>query len=427
MPTYRWPALVLALSFAGCGSNDSPPPPVASPTQPASGQPTPSTPQTPTPPAGPGVLFEGDATLASGVARHQVTVAAGDRVRVSLTSSAFDPALLVTLPGGQTLSNDDVGGDRTRSELELIVDTAGELKVGVTSYQPGASGAYHVRIERTAVGASVAQRVASASGHHQILVNGRSFLGGAAPAAQGATPAAPPTSAPLRVGDRVQANLAAGDTTLPSGEFADVYELTVTEPTAITLQMQSRNVDSFLLVTTPSGEQLQNDDSNGSRDAQLDLQAVPGTYRIVATTYRAGETGSYELKALSNREAAAAASPTPAAPGAERTERGDLAQGDQQLRSGEFFDEHTLSLQVGEAVHLEARSTAFDTYLIVRAPSGEQQDNDDQAPGNLNAGLDFVAREAGDYRVLVTSYRAGETGAYELVMRGGTPGAAPAH
>jgi hypothetical protein len=428
MHTPRWPALVLALTAVGCGSNDAAAPPtVATGT---AAQPTPTTPAvatTPTPPVGPGVLYEADGTLDQSVSRQQVPVNAGDRLRVTLTSSAFDPVLLVTLPSGQTLTNDDVGGDRTRSELEVVVDTSGELKVATTSYQPGASGAYHVRVERTAVGSSLAERAVSSVGaHHQLLVNGRAFLGagpGAAqPAAQGAAPT-PPTVAPLRVGDRVQANLAAGDTTLPSGELADEYELTVTEPTAITLQMQSRNVDSFLLVTTPSGEQLRNDDSGGTHDAQVDLQAVPGTYRIVATTYRAGETGSYELKALSNREQAAqAAVPTA---GGERTERGELVQGDQQLRSGEFFDEHTLNLQVGEAVHLEARSTAFDTYLIVRAPSGEQQDNDDLTPGNLNAGLDFVAREAGAYRVLVTSYRAGETGAYELVTRGGAAGTAP--
>ncbi len=437
MHTPRWPALVLALTAVGCGSNDTPPPPtaVASPTaQPGAAATGPAA--TPTPPAGLGVLLESDGTLDQAVSRAQVRVNAGDRVRVSLTSSAFDPVLLLTLPGGQTLTNDDVGGDRTRSELEVVVDTAGELKVATTSYQPGASGAYHVRVERTAVGSSLAERVVSAAGaHHQLLANGRSFLGGATgaaapaqPQAAGAAPAAP-ASTPLRVGDRVQANLASGDTTLPSGELADVYELTVTEPTAITLQMQSRNVDSFLLVTTPSGEQLRNDDSGGTRDAQLDLQAVPGTYRIVATTYRAGESGSYELKALSsrdvaNREAAQAAAPSAA--GGERTAHGDLAQGDQQLRSGEFFDEHTLNLQVGEAVHVEARSTAFDTYLIVRAPSGEQHDNDDMVPGNLNAGLDFVAREAGAYRVLVTSYRSGETGAYDLVTRGGTAGAAGA-
>lgn len=432
--SFRWPAIVLALAV-GCGSGDTASPP-ATATGPATTPTTAPVPATPTPPAGPGVLFESDATLdaadANGgqglVARHQLPVEAGDRIRVTLTSQVFDPVLLVTTPAGQTLSNDDVRGDRTRSELELVVPTAGVMKIGVTSYQPGAAGAYHLRVERVATGASAAPRIASAGGaHHQLLVNGRSFLAGAGatPQAGGAAPQAPQV-APLRIGDRIQANLAAGDTTLPSGELADVYELVVTEATAITLQMQSRNVDSYLLVTTPSGEQLQNDDSGGTRDAQIDLQAVPGTYRIVATTYRAGETGAYELKALASREPVAAAPAAPSAgAGAERVTRGELAQGDQQLRSGEFFDEQSVTLAVGEAVHIEARSSAFDSYLIVRSPGGQQQDNDDMVPGNLNAGLDFVAREAGPHRVLVTSYRPGETGAYELVIRGGSQGAPP--
>jgi hypothetical protein len=418
MSTPRWSVLVLVSSLAGCGSSDATAPANAAP-----GQPVPA-PAAASSTPGPGVLLEADATLSEAVSRHQVRVAAGDRVKVTLSSSAFDPVLLVTLPGGQTLTNDDVRGDRTRSELEVIVDSAGELKVTATSYQTGAAGAYHVRVERTAVGASVAQRVASnTSGHHRMLAGGRSLLAGETPAAPGAAAAAP-AATPVRVGDRLQANLGAGDTTLPSGELADVYELVVTEPTAITVQMQSRAVDSFLLVTTPSGEQLQNDDSGGTRDAQVELEAMPGTYRIVATSYRAGETGSYELKALSSRDAAAPSAVVAATSGAERVERGELAQGDPQLRSGELFDEHTLTLAVGDAVHLEARSSAFDTYLVVRAPSGEQQDNDDQAPGNLNAGLDFVAREAGAYRVLVTSYRPGEMGPYELVTRGGAPGPA---
>jgi hypothetical protein len=425
--SFHWPALVLAL--VGCGSSGTaapvPPPSTAIPPAPGVTQPA--------APAGPGVLFEGDATLdaadAAGagqglVGRHQVTVAAGDRLRITLTSQAFDPVLLVTVPGGETLSNDDVAGDRTRSELELIAPRAGELKVGVTSYQPGAAGAYHLRVERLATGQSAAApRVASAGGrHHQVLVNGRSFLGATGPApatAGGAAPGAA-SAAPLRVGDRIQATLTRGDTTLPSGELADVYELVVAEPTAITLQMQSRAVDSFLLVTTPTGEQLQNDDFGGSRDAQIELQASPGTYRVIATTYRAGESGAYELKALASRDAAPPQAAAPSTTGAERVMRGELAAGDRQLRSGEYFDETTVTLAVGEAVHIEARSTAFDSYLIVRSPSGRQEDNDDMVPGNLNAGLDFVAREAGPHRVLVTSYRPGETGAYELVIRGGS-------
>jgi hypothetical protein len=200
--------------------------------------------------------------------------------------------------------------------------------------------------------------------------------------------------------------------------------------------MQSARVDSYLLVTGPNGGAWENDDSGGVLDSTVAIaQAQPGQYRIVATTYRASETGAYELKVLTPRPDWVAASPTdPGAPvgaaraGAERTVAGDLAAGDRQLASGEYYDEHTFTWAAGTPVHLEARSSEFDTYLILRSPSGEQTDNDDQAPGVLNAALDFVVREDGEHRVLVTSYRPGENGRYELGVRGdeGTPGIADA-
>ena len=359
------------------------------------------------------------------MARHQLRVNAGDRVRVTLTSATFDPVLNVTLPNGTTLTNDDALGDRTRSELEIVVPSAGELKLGISSYAPTASGAYHVSVVRVAAQPVAAEPVAAANTHHQTMLNGRSFLS-TGPAAAGApTPPAASAPLPLRVGDRLQANLAAGDATLPSGEFVDAYEMVVAQAGLISLRMESPAIDSYLVVQAPNGEEQRNDDSGGTRDAQIDVQAVPGTYRVIATSFRAGETGAYELKALTSRDAATPGATVAAAGAGETIERGELAAGDRTLSSGEFNDEHTVNLVAGQSVHLEARSTAFDTYLIVRPPNGPQQDNDDQAPGNLNAGLDYVAREAGPHRVIVTSYRAGMVGAYELVIRTNGSGAAP--
>ena len=358
----RWPAVVLALALTspGCGSRD------ATPTAPGV-TPPPSTPTTVAPPTG--NLLDTDGTLgARSMARHQLRINAGDRVRVTLTSAAFDPVLHVTMPNGITLTNDDARGDRTRSELELVVPTAGELKLGVSSFAETASGAYHVTVARVAAQPAVAPAVAATNTHHQTLINGRSFLAAGAPAAAGsAVPPAPAAPVPLRVGDRLQANLATGDSTLPSGEFVDAYEMVVAQPGLISLRMESRAIDSYLVVQAPDGTEQRNDDSNGTRDAQVDLQAVAGTYRIIATSYRAGETGAYELKALTSRDTVAPSTPAVAGAG-ETVERGELATGDRTLSSGEFNDEHTLNLVAGQTVHLEARSTAFDTYLIVRSP-----------------------------------------------------------
>lgn len=351
------------------------------------------------------------------VARHEIAVRRGDRVRVELSSSAFDTVLEARVPGGGSLSNDDAAGDRTRSELELDIPEDGTLKLGVTTFRVGAGGAYHLRVSRvTGPRTPVLARTTTQLAHHVVPNSAlpTSVPGiptPVAPTAPGTPPTATPaTSTALHPGDRISGALEESDGRLPSGEVTDTFELDITAPQALSIELDSSEFDAYLVVTTPSGERLTNDDAGGSRNAALAIDAVPGRYIVIATTYRAGERGRYELKVLAGREAPAPAS-------AETVQRGELREGDRQLRSGEFVDDHTITLTAGAPIHIEARSSAFDTYLIVRDPDGHQRDNDDQAPGNTNAALDFVAERAGDYSVLVTSYRPGETGAYELVTR----------
>lgn len=95
--------------------------------------------------------------------------------------------------------------------------------------------------------------------------------------------------------------------------------------------------------------------------------------------------------------------------------KGSLEQGDQTYEdSGEFFDTYTVKLIAGQFVDVYASSDAFDSYMIIVSPKGEQYDIDDYYIDDINAGLLFVARETGNYEIHVTSIAAGDTGAYEL-------------
>ena len=388
------------------------------------------------------MLLDADGSLASTdgrmgamyVDRYTFHVDAGQRVHVTVTSASLDTVLRVGLPGAGTLTNDDVGGTRTEAGLDFVAANAGDVKISVTSFAPGATGDYHVHAQRSVDAPNVA--TASVPHFHVLPGNFRSYIAGATPSA----PSADPTAVSVHVGDTVQGTLATGDATLPSGEFADYYAFDAPGAGHYTIAMQSTRLDSFLVVTTPSGERLENDDAGGSHNASLDLDvSARGEYRIAATTFRAGETGSYQLSvaptAATPRAPTATAPSAPPSSGAPsgappgvRTEHGELANGDSQLSSGEFFDEYDYNFPQGVPVHLEATSSAFDTYLILRSPDGQQQDNDDQQPGDLNAALDFTANQAGQYRVLVTSYAPGMSGGYDLVVNGnatGTPSAPP--
>ena len=114
------------------------------------------------------------------------------------------------------------------------------------------------------------------------------------------------------------------------------------------------------------------------------------------------------------RAAATPPQPPPSRVAQTRVEHGFLGHGDATIPSGEFADTRAFDWPAQVTVKLEAKSTSFDTYLIVRTPDGQQHSNDDQPNGLRDAMLEIFTLVPGRYEVLVTSYQAGETGAYEL-------------
>jgi len=469
-----------------------------------------------------GELAEGDA-----VVRHaysdffELQVRGGEALRVELTSEAFDPLLEATAVGVGTLANDDWEGRRDLSRIELVPSSDGELKIRVTSFSPGATGAYALRVVRVATPSEARGLVVAApsqmpmvtpGGSHrgevredastredgarfdaflvevpdgrvadlevqmergaarvvvmdprgryvdapggrahlsepgihrvQVLATGQGAVAYEAVVREdaGAASGAPVTlarahhqlpplerAAPVAVGQEIEGSLAGGDLTLPSGETADVYVFEAAAGQRVAIEMGSRQLDAYLLLIGPNGRVWENDDDAGSTDARIE-ETLPhgGTYHLVATSYRAGEAGGYSLKVYASSRAtgpvAGQGAGAPSGPVLERT--GELAGGDAQLASGELYDEYSFDFQAGDLVRLELSSEDFDTYLILRSPNGEQQDNDDVAQGNTNSALELAVQQSGPYRVAVTSYRAGETGRYRLSVQGARGGTA---
>jgi hypothetical protein len=107
-----------------------------------------------------------------------------------------------------------------------------------------------------------------------------------------------------------------------------------------------------------------------------------------------------------------------ALPGTITTFDGRLEEGDDTLTTGEYYDGYELEGEPGQRLVIDLRSLAFDTYLILVLPSGEQIENDD-ADGDDDVGhsrIDTTLTEAGTYRVYATSYESGETGPYSLTI-----------
>lgn len=95
---------------------------------------------------------------------------------------------------------------------------------------------------------------------------------------------------------------------------------------------------------------------------------------------------------------------------------GVLEAGDALLDAGEYCDYYTFKGSPGDTAVVMLSTDEFDSYLIVRAPSGDQLDNDDYEGDESRSVVTFPMRESGTYTIGVTSYEPAETGGYSVLV-----------
>lgn len=101
----------------------------------------------------------------------------------------------------------------------------------------------------------------------------------------------------IEVGASVTGSLTSTDSTSVYGSYYDLYRLELTSARQVRIDLGSDELDSFLVVYEADGTLVdQNDDADeDTLDASLTLDLDAGCYRIEATSFHSGETGSYTL------------------------------------------------------------------------------------------------------------------------------------
>ncbi len=338
-----------------------------------------------------GRLQTGDGQLRSGefIDSYTFNGRRGQTVDVRLTSTDFDPYVMIAGPDNFSEENDDdVEEGAKNARLIVTLPADGAYTIRATSFQSGETGAYRLAVAQAAT------------------VNAT-------------------TAAPIALGQTVNGVLASGDQTVGSGAFVDRYRFRGAPGQRIAIDMRSSALDSFLTLVSPSGSREQNDDAvQGSNDSRLETElAEAGDYIVVASSYGSGGTGAYQVSLATAGGSGArstavttagASSPvgTALSPGASIS--GRLQTGDDALGSGELFDRYTFSGRRGQTVAVEMTSGEIDSYVIVQAPSGAQQDNDDRSGASHDSRVSWVLPEDGTYSIRATTYAARESGAYTL-------------
>lgn len=324
-----------------------------------------------------GRLESGDGTLESGEYRDYFTFegAEGDIAVVDLRSEDFDPYLIVHTPSGEQFDNDDYEGDISRSFLTLPLMESGTYTVGVTSYDAEETGDYMLRVET---------EVDDGQGMGTIE----------------------------RVGE-----LAEGDSTLDSGEYVDSYEFIGRPGDRVTIDLRSADFDTYVMLVEPSGEQQENDDADDTGHSRIETAlSETGVYEVIVTSYEPGEVGNYELVIDQADGTGIQPSREPGTLTVGRNTSGRLESIDLESETGAYRDLFVFDGTAGESIRVEMSSEDFDTFVALTTPGGDVIDNDDFEGSTARSVVELELPETGRYRVAATSYGAGETGAYRLLV-----------
>ena len=107
---------------------------------------------------------------------------------------------------------------------------------------------------------------------------------------------------PLPLNGRVvNGRLGSGSNVLPvDNSYFDLYTFQGRAGQRIQIDMASPQIDSYLILLSPNGDELaQDDDSGGNQNARLvGTLPVTGTYLVIANSNEGGEAGAYQIRAI---------------------------------------------------------------------------------------------------------------------------------
>ena len=326
-----------------------------------------------------GELAAGDAAMPDGSYYDAFVfrAVAGQSYAVTLSSEEFDTFLHVNGPGGLATENDDADEGATHSKLEFTAPESGEVRICANSLTRRETGRYSVSLQ-----AGVAQRR-------------------------------------IAVAEDVTGDLTASSPKQRDGTPFQAFVFEGRAGQAITVDMKSRDFDSFLTLRRAGGSDdlITDDDAGGGADAQIFFTLpAAGTYEIRANSISPTARGRFSLK-LSDGVAERKAVPVAIDYG--RIVRGELKTGGGRDTAGLFYDSFSFTGRRGDRVTLSAVSGEFDPVLFLGLADRTKDDewiesNDDEVLSDTGSLIQTILPRDGAYEVRVVSYNPGEAGRYVL-------------
>lgn len=305
----------------------------------------------------------------------------GQRVRIDMSSDAFDTYLQLFDESHVSLAEDDDGAaEGTNSRLTFTLPADGTYVIEARPFS-AATGAYTLKLEEVAP---------------------------------------PPPAVDLAFGAKIQGEV--GDDSPKDDEnrsYTD-YAFSGTEGQRVQAIMRSGDFDTFLQISKADGEfaQLASDDDGlgEGTDSRLNF-TLPETGDFVLRASALGTDGKglYSVELRDRGPQPQAGSILVGA-----TARGSLGETDATADDNSFYDAYRLTLKEGEKLQITMVSNEVDSFVVIGRDkadgSFEVLGSDDDGLSDTHAKLKWTAPSDGTYEVRAGTFQQGQTGDYALTV-----------
>lgn len=236
---------------------------------------------------------------------------------------------------------------------------------------------------------------------------------------------------PIEANSTVAGVLSADDQIQDAGDgsgrtyFFDAYRLrTTTANTTVAVDLRSVQFDATVMVfrqdTNSAPTLLASDDQTGGMGNGTDentnallltVLREPGDYLILATSADSdpNAVGQYQLSVRTGVLQQLSYGTT--------TSGATIAPEDLQTSAADLLDAYWFTGTAGDVVQIRMTSTAFDSFLILNAETGDLvnfDDNNGGGPQGRDSLLTQTLRRSGIYIIIATPFEPNRTGAYTL-------------
>ena len=195
----------------------------------------------------------------------------------------------------------------------------------------------------------------------------------------------------------------------------------------VQIDMQSADIDCYLILQDQNGNQLQfNDDGGGGLNARISYTLpYAGVYRVMAMSFRTSGVmfGTYTLSVSSGGMMTPQVTQMAMAPNAiaiGQSMMGQLTQASPVNNEGRRYAMWTFSGAAGQAVQIDMTSNELDCYLILQDEMGNELSRNDDGGGGYNSRINYTLPRTGTFRIMAMSFRTSGVmfGTYTLALQG---------